>query len=150
MRSAILTAPSVWSRRALPAGATERWSPSCTGGRLVGIVLAAPAIVHKSRPLYSDYITIVNNAFVASGEGVAGIYEGGRNDDGEADGRGSYLYLARNRPPDRPPTYFQHAGLLPEPALPHTHRPLTPIGWQRLSGRVEARQAARVGELHLR
>ena len=48
--------------------------------------------------LYNDYITIVNNAFVASGEGVAGIYEGGRNDDGEADGRGSYLYLARNRP----------------------------------------------------
>lgn len=48
--------------------------------------------------LYNDYITIVNNAFVASGEGVAGIYEGGRNDDGEADGRGIYFYLARNRP----------------------------------------------------
>mmetsp|Transcript_12225 Transcript_12225/g.36116 ORF Transcript_12225/g.36116 Transcript_12225/m.36116 type:complete len:394 (-) Transcript_12225:262-1443(-) len=46
--------------------------------------------------LYSDYITIVNNAFVASGEGVAGIYEGGRNDEGEADGRGSYLYLDGN------------------------------------------------------
>lgn len=109
-----------------------------------------PTLFTRAAPLYSDYITIVNNAFVASGEGVAGIYEGGRNDEGEADGRGSYLYLARNRPPDRPPTYFQHAGLLPEPALPHTHRPLSPLGWQRLSGRVEARQAARAGELHLR
>ena len=37
--------------------------------------------------LYNDYITIVNNAFVASGEGVAGIYEGGRGTYRLADGR---------------------------------------------------------------
>ena len=46
--------------------------------------------------LYNEYMVKVGNAMNASGEGVAGTYEGERNEAGQYEGRGTFRFVSGN------------------------------------------------------